>query len=147
MATPSIPMIVQGNTYSLALPLRIYIVDGNQLVLEDYTPDPTDEVIVKLQGERRIYTYTPTIEENVATIALGGYELTGHYAAIVSIVKADGNRLKSCRYDQLVIVESIDELTHQELVEGVEEDVIYLSPQAFIAGKDGRGIDRHGWFG
>lgn len=133
-------MIVQGNSFSLALPLRIYIVDDNQLVLEDYTPDPTDEVIVKLQGERRIYTYTPIIDENVATIALGGYELTGQYAVIVSIVKADGNRLKSHRYDQLVIVESIDELTHTEIIEGVEEDVIYLSPQAFIAGKDGRGI-------
>ena len=136
----SIPIIVQGNSFSLAIPLQIYVIDDNEMVLEDYTPDPTDEVTIQLKGSRRNYTYTPTIEGNIANIDLGGYELADNYAVVVTIVKQDGKRLRSFRTDQFFIVESSDDLTQDDIIAGLEENVIYLNAQAFIAGADGRGI-------
>lgn len=136
----SIPIIVQGNSFSLAIPLQIYYINGDQMDLQDYTPDPTDEVSIQLKGSRRNYTYTPTIDGNVANINLGGYELADNYAVVVSIVKANGQRLRSFRSDQFFIVESSDDLTQDDIIAGLEENVIYLNAQAFIAGADGRGI-------
>lgn len=136
----SIPIIVQGNSFALAIPLQIYVIDDNEMVLQDYTPDPTDEVSIQLKGSRRNYTYTPTIDGNVANINLGGYELADNYAVVVSIVKANGQRLRSFRSDQFFIVESSDDLTQDDIIAGLEENVIYLNAQAFIAGADGRGI-------
>ena len=137
----SIPIIVQGNSFSLAIPLQIYVIDDNEMVLEDYSPDPTDEVTIQLKGSRRNYTYTPTIEGNIANIDLGGYELADNYAVVVTIVKQDGKRLRSFRTDQFFIVESSDDLTQDDIIAGLEENVIYLNAQAFIAGADGRGIE------
>lgn len=137
----SIPIIVQGNSFSLAIPLQIYVIDDNEMVLEDYTPDPTDEVSVQLKGSRRNYTYTPTIDGNVANIDLSGNELADNYSVVVSIVKANGQRLRSFRTDQFFIVESSDDLTTDDIIQGLEENVIYLNAQAFIAGADGRGIE------
>ncbi|MBR5118855.1 MAG: alpha/beta hydrolase [Muribaculaceae bacterium] len=136
----SIPIIVQGNSFALAIPLQIYVIDENEMVLQDYTPDTTDEVSIQLKGSRRNYTYTPTIDGNVANINLGGYELADNYAVVVSIVKANGQRLRSFRTDQFFIVESSDDLTQDDIIAGLEENVIYLNAQAFIAGADGRGI-------
>ena len=136
----SIPIIVQGNSFSLAIPLQIYVIEDNEMVLQDYTPDATDEVTIQLKGSRRNYTYTPTMDENVANIDLTGNELADNYAVVVSIVKANGKRLRSFRTDQFFIVESSDDLTQADIVAGLEENVIYLNSQIFIAGADGRGI-------
>lgn len=137
----NIPIIVQGNSFSLAIPLQIYYINGDQMDLEDYTPDPTDEVSVQLKGSRRNYTYTPTIDGNVANIDLSGNELADNYSVVVSIVKANGQRLRSFRTDQFFIVESSDDLTTDDIIEGLEENVIYLNTSIFIAGADGRGIE------
>jgi lysophospholipase L1-like esterase len=137
----NIPIIVQGNSFSLAIPLQIYYINGDQMDLEDYTPDPTDEVSVQLKGSRRNYTYTPTIDGNVANIDLSGNELADNYSVVVSIVKANGQRLRSFRTDQFFIVESSDDLTMDDIIQGLEENVIYLNSQAFVAGEDGRGIE------
>lgn len=137
----SIPIIVQGNTFSLAIPLQIYQVEDNTMVLVDYTPDPTDEVSVQLKGSRRNYTYTPTIDGNVANIDLSGNELADNYSVVVSIVKANGQRLRSFRTDQFFIVESSDDLTTDDIIQGLEENVIYLNSSIFVAGEDGRGIE------
>ena len=136
----NIPVIVQGNSFSLAIPLQIYYINGDQMDLQDYTPDPTDEVSVQLKGSRRNYTYTPTIDGNVANIDLSGNELADNYGVVVSVVKANGQRLRSFRTDQFFIVESSDDLTQDDIIAGLEENVIYLNAQAFIAGADGRGI-------
>lgn len=136
----NIPVIVQGNSFSLAIPLQIYYINGEQMDLEDYTPDPTDEVSVQLKGSRRNYTYTPTIDGNVANIDLSGNELADNYSVVVSIVKANGQRLRSFRTDQFFIVESSDDLTTDDIIQGLEENVIYLNTQCFVAGEDGRGI-------
>lgn len=136
----SIPVIVQGNSFSLAIPLQIYYINGEQMDLEDYTPDPTDEVSVQLKGSRRNYTYTPTIDGNVANIDLSGNELADNYSVVVSIVKANGQRLRSFRTDQFFIVESSDDLTTDDIIQGLEENVIYLNTQCFVTGADGRGI-------
>lgn len=136
----SIPIIVQGNSFSLAIPLQIYVIDDDSFVLQDYTPDPTDVITVQLKGSRRSYTYTPTIQDNDAFVALTGNELADAYGVIVSIVKANGQRLRSFRTDQFFIVESSDDLTTDDIIEGLEENVIYLNSTAFIAGADGRGI-------
>ena len=137
----NIPVIVQGNSFSLAIPLQIYYINGDQMDLEDYTPDPTDEVSVQLKGSRRNYTYTPTIDGNVANIDLSGNELADNYSVVVSIVKANGQRLRSFRTDQFFIVESSDDLTTDDIIQGLEENVIYLNSSIFVAGEDGRGIE------
>ena len=137
----SIPIIVQGNSFSLAIPLQIYYINGDQMDLQDYTPDPTDEVSIQLKGSRRNYTYTPTIDGNVANIDLTGNELADNYGVVVSVVKANGQRLRSFRTDQFFIVESSDDLTVDDIIEGLEENVIYLNSSIFVAGEDGRGIE------
>lgn len=137
----NIPVIVQGNSFSLAIPLQIYYINGDQMDLQDYTPDPTDEVSVQLKGSRRNYTYTPTIDGNVANIDLSGNELSDNYGVVVSVVKANGQRLRSFRTDQFFIVESSDDLTTDDIIQGLEENVIYLNSSIFVAGEDGRGIE------
>ena len=140
MAGTNIPIIVQGNSFNLAIPLQIYVIQDNEMVLQDYTPLPTDDVRIQLKGCRRNYTYTPTIEGNVAKVYLTGNELADNYSIVVSIVKANGERLRSFRTDQFFIVESSDDLTQADIIAGLEDNVIYLQPQYFIAGEDGRGI-------
>lgn len=140
MAATNIPIIVQGNSFNLAIPLQIYVIQDNEMVLQDYTPLPTDDVSIQLKGCRRNYTYTPTVEGNVAKVYLTGNELADNYSIVVSIVKANGERLRSFRTDQFFIVESSDDLTQADIIEGLEDNVIYLQPQYFIAGEDGRGI-------
>lgn len=137
----NIPVIVQGNSFSLAIPLQIYYINGGQMDLQDYTPDPTDEVSVQLKGSRRNYTYSPTIDGNIANIDLSGNELADNYSVVVSIVKANGQRLRSFRTDQFFIVESSDDLTTEDIIQGLEENVIYLNSSIFVAGEDGRGIE------
>ena len=146
----SIPIIVQGNSFSLAIPLQMYVVDDDEMVLEDYTPDPTDKISVQLKGSRRNYTYTPTsVDDNIVTIDLSGNELADNYAVVVSIVKANGQRLRSFRTDQFFIVESSDDLTQDDIIAGLEENVIYLNAQAFIEGPPGppgpAGADGYGY--
>ena len=136
----NIPSIVQGNTFSLAIPLQIYAIEDNELVLHDYTPESGDDITIRLKGDRRNYTYKPSTNGNTAFAQLGGNELCGVYAIMVEIVKDDDTRLTSFRLQQLKIVASIDDLTATEIVDGVEQDVLYLDPEIFIAGKDGRGI-------
>ena len=136
----NIPSIVQGNTFSLAIPLQIYAIEDNELVLHDYTPESGDDITIRLKGDRRNYTYKPSTNGNTAFAHLGGNELCGVYAVMVEIVKDDDTRLTSFRLQQLKIVASIDDLTATEIVDGVEQDVLYLDPEIFIAGKDGRGI-------
>lgn len=137
----NIPVIVQGNSFSLAIPLQIYYINGDQMDLQDYTPDPTDEISIQLKGERRQYTYTPTVDGNICNIDLSGNELAGNYSVVVSVVKASGQRLRSFRTDQFFIVESSDDLTPADIIEGLEENVIYLNSSIFVAGEDGRGIE------
>ena len=141
MATStSIPIIVQGNTFNLAIPLQIYQVQEGEMVLQDYTPDNTDVVTIQLKGDRRQYTYTPSISGSTAYIALEGNELADNYGVIVTIVKQDGTRLRSFRTDQFFIVESSDDLTTDDIIQGLENNVIYLNSQAFVAGEPGVGV-------
>ena len=139
-SSTSIPIIVQGNSFSLAIPLQIYVISEGSMVLQDYTPDPTDEISIQLKGDRRQYTYTPTVDGNICNIDLSGNELADNYSVVVSIVKANGQRLRSFRTDQFFIVESSDDLTTDDIIQGLEENVIYLNSSIFVAGEDGRGI-------
>lgn len=136
----SIATIVKGNTFSLAIPLQVYAVEDGEVVLRDYTPESGDAITIRLKGERRNYTYVPSTNLNVAYIQLGGYEVVGDYAVEVEIVKDDDSKLTSMRFEQLSIVESIDELSEGQITEGIEQGAIYLDPEIFIAGKEGRGI-------
>ena len=135
------PTILQGNTFTLAIPLRVYIIDEGGVVLEDYTPDEGDEVVITLKGPRRFYTYTPRIDGNVARIDIGGYELCGLYSVAVAITKDDGQKLRTYRDAQLSIVESIDAVTDSELEQGIEQGALYLDAATFLSGADGRGIE------
>lgn len=136
----NIPTIIEGNTFALAIPLQVYAIEDDELVLHDYVPESGDNVTIGLKGAWRNYSYTPTFSNNIAFVALGGNELCGIYAVEVAIVKDDGTKLTSFKGQQLKIVKSIDELTATEIVDGVSQNVLYLDPEIFIAGKDGRGI-------
>lgn len=140
MPVINLPTIVKGNTFSLAIPLQVYIVQDDELVLVDYVPESGDNITVRLKGERRNYTYIPSTNANIAYIHLGGNELVGLYAVEVEIVKDDDSKLTSFRLSQLNIVESIDEISGTELIDNVEQGVIYLNPEIFVAGEGGRGI-------
>lgn len=140
-SSTSIPIIVQGNSFSLAIPLQIYVISEGSMVLQDYTPEPTDQVSIQLKGSRRQYTYAPTVTGNTAFIDLSGNEMADNYGVVVSIVKENGQRLRSFRTGQFFIVESSDDLTTDDIIEGLENNVIYLNSQCFVAGEDGRGID------
>lgn len=136
----SIATIVKGNTFSLAIPLQVYAVEDGEVVLRDYTPESGDAITIRLKGERRNYTYIPSTNGSTAFIHLEGSEVVGDYAVEVEIVKDDDSKLTSMRFEQLSIVESIDELNEGQITEGIEQGAIYLDPEIFIAGKDGRGI-------
>ena len=136
----SLATIVKGNTFSLAIPLQVYAVEDGELVLRDYTPESGDNITIRLKGDRRNYTYIPSTNGNTAFIHLEGSEVVGVYAVEVEIVKDDDSKLTSMRFEQLSIVESIDELNEGQITEGISQGAIYLDPEIFIAGKDGRGI-------
>lgn len=140
-SSTSIPIIVRGNSFSLAIPLQIYQVEGGEMVLQDYTPDPADVVTIQLKGDKRQYTYTPSITGNTAYIDLTGNELADNYGVVVTIVKQDSTRLRSFRTDQFFIVESSDDLTTDDIIQGLENNVIYLNSQAFVAGEPGVGVE------
>lgn len=139
-SSTSIPIIVQGNSFSLAIPLQIYQVEGGEMVLQDYYPDPTDVVTIQLKGDKRQYTYTPSITDDTAYIDLTGNELADNYGVVVTIVKQDSTRLRSFRTDQFFIVESSDDLTTDDIIQGLENNVIYLNSQCFVAGEPGVGV-------
>ena len=136
----SLATIVKGNTFSLAIPLQVYAVEDGEVVLRDYTPESGDNITIRLKGDRRNYTYIPSTNGSTAIIHLEGSEVVGVYAVEVEIVKDDDSKLTSMRFEQLSIVESIDELNEGQITEGIEQGAIYLDPEIFIAGKDGRGI-------
>lgn len=136
----SLATIVKGNTFSLAIPLQVYAVEDGEVVLRDYTPESGDDITIRLKGDRRNYTYIPSTNGNIAYIHLEGSEVVGVYAVEIEIVKDDDSKLSSMRFGQLSIVESIDELSEGQITEGIEQGAIYLDPEIFIAGKDGRGI-------
>lgn len=136
----SIATIVKGNTFSLAIPLQVYAVEDGEVVLRDYTPESGDNITIRLKGDRRNYTYIPSTNGSTAFIHLEGSEVVGVYAVEVEIVKDDDSKLTSMRFEQLSIVESIDELNEGQITEGIEQGAIYLDPEIFIAGEDGRGI-------
>ena len=136
----SLATIVKGNTFSLAIPLQVYAVEDGEAVLRDYTPESGDNITIRLKGDRRNYTYIPSTNGSTAFIHLEGSEVVGVYAVEVEIVKDDDSKLTSMRFEQLSIVESIDELNEGQITEGIEQGAIYLDPEIFIAGEDGRGI-------
>ena len=129
-----IAKIVQGNNFNVAIPLKVYILNEGEVVLEDYTPAEGDDVTIRLVGERRGYTYKPTTEGNVAHLQLSGHEVCGTYAVEVVIIGTDGTMLRSYRGDQLAIVYNVDTI----IADGaVEEGELYLDSQFFIQGQKG----------
>ena len=136
----SLATIVKGNTFSLAIPLQVYAVEDGEVVLRDYTPESGDAITIRLKGDRRNYTYIPSTNGSTAFIHLEGSEVVGVYAVEVEIVKDDDSKLTSMRFEQLNIVDSIDELNEGQITGGIEQGAIYLDPEIFIAGEDGRGI-------
>lgn len=139
----NLPTIVQGNSFALAIPLKVYVIGEGEVVLVDYTPDEGDSITVQLRGNRRVYSYTPTTSGSIATIQLAGNELAGLYDTVVTIIKDDDTHLRAFKSGQLAIVESVDDITEGALADGIEAGAIYLDPQIFIRGEqgeDGRGI-------
>ncbi len=141
MAT--LPTIVQGNSFALAIPLKVYVIGEGEVVLVDYTPDEGDSITVQLRGNRRVYSYTPTTSGSIATIQVAGNELAGLYDTVVTIIKDDDTHLRAFKSGQLAIVESVDDITEGARADGINAGAIYLDPQIFIRGEqgeDGRGI-------
>ena len=88
----------QGNTFSVAIPMVRKTIDKNgsitTITTEGFIPSEGDMVEVRLIGQRRTYTYTPRIEENIAVVDMQGNELAGHYGIEVVVVTANGERMR-----------------------------------------------------
>ena len=129
-----IAKIVQGNNFNVAIPLKVYILNEGEVVLQNYYPAEGDDVTIRLVGERRGYTYKPPTEGNVAHLQLSGHEVCDTYAVEVVIISTDGTMLRSYRGDQLAIVYNVDTI----IADGaVEDGELYLDSQFFIQGEKG----------
>lgn len=99
---------IQGNSFSLSVPLLKRVVakenDTTTITTEPFIPASGDAVTVKLIGERRQYTYTPTMSDNVAVVELSGNELCGRYAIEVTILTANGERMRYAQPMALALV-------------------------------------------
>ena len=99
---------IQGNSFSLSVPLLKRVVakenDTTTITTEPFIPASGDAVTVKLIGERRQYTYTPTMSDNVAVVELSGNELSGRYAIEVTILTANGERMRYAQPMALALV-------------------------------------------
>ena len=99
---------IQGNSFSLSVPLLKREVakenDTTTITTEPFIPASGDVVTVKLIGERRQYTYTPTMSDNVAVVELSGNELSGRYAIEVTILTANGGRMRYAQPMALALV-------------------------------------------
>ena len=99
---------IQGNSFSLSVPLLKREVakenDTTTITTEPFIPASGDVVTVKLIGERRQYTYTPTMSDNVAVVELSGNELSGRYAIEVTIITENGERMRYAQPMALALV-------------------------------------------
>lgn len=99
---------IQGNSFSLSVPLLKREVakenDTTTITTEPFIPASGDVVTVKLIGERRQYTYTPTMSDNVAVVELSGNELCGRYAIEVTIIAENGERMRYAQPMALALV-------------------------------------------
>ena len=99
---------IQGNSFSLSVPLLKREVakenDTTTITTEPFIPASGDVVTVKLIGERRQYTYTPTMSDNVAVVELSGNELCGRYAIEVTIITENGERMRYAQPMALALV-------------------------------------------
>lgn len=99
---------IQGNSFSLSVPLLKRVVakenDTTTITTEPFVPASGDVVTVKLIGERRQYTYTPTMSDNVAVVELSGNELSGRYAIEVTIITENGERMRYAQPMALALV-------------------------------------------
>lgn len=129
--------ILRGNQVTIALPLERLVISSTGQVVEEYIPDPDDEIMVNVR-ERQTFRYVPTIEDNVATFVLGADVPCGVYGVEVLITKADGTRLRSYRLSQIAIVENNE---RAGLSEGVEfgVDSVQLDAAAYIFAKGDKG--------
>lgn len=133
----STPRIVRGNQVTIALPLERLVISSSGQVVEEYVPDPTDEIVVNVR-ERQTFRYVPTITGNVATFVLGADVPCGVYGVEVLITKSDGTRLRSYRLSQIAIVENNE---RAGLGDGVEfgVDSVQLDAAAYIFAKGDKG--------
>jgi len=129
--------ILRGNQVTIALPLERLVISSTGQVVEEYVPDPTDEIVVNVR-ERQTFRYVPTIAGNVATFVLGADVPCGVYGVEVLITKADGTRLRSYRLSQIAIVENNE---RAGLGDGVEfgVDSVQLDAAAYIFAKGDKG--------
>lgn len=99
---------IQGNSFSLSVPLLKREVakenDTTTITTEPFIPASGDVITVKLIGERRQYTYTPTMSDNVAVVELSGNELCGRYAIEVTIITENGERMRYAQPMALALV-------------------------------------------
>lgn len=99
---------IQGNSFSLSVPLLKRVVakedDTTTITTEPFIPSSGDVITVKLIGERRQYTYTPTMSDNVAVVELSGNELCGRYAIEVTIITENGERMRYAQPMALALV-------------------------------------------
>lgn len=133
----STPRIVRGNQVTITLPLERLVISRTGQVVEEYVPDPDDEIVVNVR-ERQTFRYVPTVAGNVATFVLGADVPCGVYGVEVLITKADGTRLRSYRLSQIAIVENNE---RAGLGEGVEfgVDAVEIDAAAYIFAKGDKG--------
>lgn len=138
----------QGNTFSVAIPMVRKTIDKNgsitTITTEGFIPSEGDMVEVRLIGQRRTYTYTPRIEENIAVVDMQGNELAGHYGIEVVVVTANGERMRFADPHALELVPFTGEVDNF-VVGSVElEASVFFAMSGAKGDKGDRGDDGNG---
>ena len=138
----------QGNTFSVAIPMVRKTIDKNgsitTITTENFTPSEGDVVEVRLIGQRRTYTYTPRIEENIAVVDMQGNELAGHYGIEVVVVTANGERMRFADPHALELVPFTGEVDNF-VVGSVElEASVFFAMSGAKGAKGDKGDDGNG---
>lgn len=132
--------IVRGNEVRIALPLEQIIIHEESEEVADFSPLSTDKVTVNVR-DRKVYSYTPRIEGNVAHFTLGANVACGVYGIEVLVARENGEHLRSYRLRQLAIVDNNEQagIVPERVEFGL--DAVTLDHAVFIFAKGDDGED------
>ena len=92
---------IEGNAISLALPLQKVEITPSGIVVSDYVPDGTVEVVLK--SAYKNYRYTPTLDGNLCIFSDNGTLRQGIYTIEILSTEANGTKRRS-QYPRVIIV-------------------------------------------
>ena len=136
---------IQGNSLRIILPLMVIQLHEDGTTTEgSFVPLDGDVFVVTLKG-KRVYHYTPTIEEidgeHCAVFVLSGVELCGTYSLELVVSRADGTRLRYANPDALTLEHFTGEVSGGTGGAPLIVGGVVLDPSLFIFAKGDKGDD------